>query len=141
MSTTTATTPAVPPTRSTQQRTAPERPSPSGRVLPAELMDIHLEAEALVAELSTSPAWTDADQIVERLVAEADGVSGATSVPAPSVPAVVRCRELGVAHRHLCAALSQPSAARVPEAAIIRARALLSELVNLADDTRATLPR
>lgn len=117
------------------------RPVPA---LPAgeELADIHRRAGVAIAELSTGPGWASADQVVARLIADADRLAGgdqpATDV---DVPAVVRCRELASAQGRLFAVLARPSGAPVPEAAVIRARALLAELVQLVGDHRATLGR
>lgn len=107
-----------------------------------ELIDIHRRAGHLVAELSDGPAWVDADHITTRLIAEAEAVA-ATGAPvvAPAVPAVVRCRELAAAQGRLFRALKDDDGLDVGEAAVVRTRALLAELTEVAAGQRATVRR
>jgi hypothetical protein len=103
-----------------------------------ELVDHHARAGQLIAELSDGPAWADTATILGRLVAEAAAIAGRTDAPeAGDRPAVVRCRELAQAQRGMVVALD--AGAIAGEDALIRSRALLAELGELADRTRATL--
>lgn len=107
-----------------------------------ELVDIHARAGHLVAELSTGPAWDVADQITARLIAEAEAVATPGSpADAVVVPAVVRCRELAAAQRRMVLTLEGDDRIDVGEAAVVRARALLAELGDLASEQRGTLRR
>jgi hypothetical protein len=118
-------------------------PSPAASpVRSLELIDIHRRAGHLVAELSTGPAWVDADRITTRLIAEAQAVATLTA-PADAVaaPAVVRCRELAVAQRRMVLALEDDDGFDVDETAVVRARALLAELAELGAGPRGRLPR
>ena len=85
-----------------------------------------------MAELSENPGWDEADPITIRLITEACAVS-ALPIPAHAqdVPAVVRCRELAAAQRHMVLALKGNGLADVDAATVVRARALLAELAEL----------
>ena len=107
-----------------------------------ELIDVHRRAGLLVAELSDGPIWVDAVALVDRLVAEAATVARCAPRSADGErPAVVLCRELAVAQRQMVAAIEAGSANGADEAAVVRTRALVAELGELAARSRATLPR
>jgi hypothetical protein len=119
-----------------------DRSPATAEALGLELIDIHRQAGPLVAELSTGPAWADADGITARLITEAEVIATRAAPAEPvTVPAVVRCRELAAAQRRMVLALEDDDRFDVAEAAVVRARALLAELVELTDGPRATLRR
>jgi hypothetical protein len=102
-----------------------------------ELIQIHRRAGHLIAELSTAPAWIEADRIAIRLIAEARSVAGtAARFDESDIPAVVRCRELGAAQRRLVGALRGDERLHIDATAVIRARALLAELSELCATLR-----
>jgi hypothetical protein len=107
-----------------------------------ELVDLHCRAGGLVAGLADSPAWSDADRIVTRLTVEAEAVARLTAPGLPeAAPAVVRCRELAAAQRRMVRAIEGDDRFDVCEAALVRTRALVAELAELAGGPRATLGR
>ena len=127
----------------TNTDTTPVDPSPvTSEDRRLDLIEIHHRAGHLVAELSTSPAWVDADPVTTRLIGEAEAVATATA-PGAAVapPAVVRCRELAAAQRRMVVALESDDGFDVGEGAVVRARALLAELAELAAGRRETLTR
>ena len=106
----------------------------------AHLLAAHRVAGRLVAELSeSSENWTEVDPIVQRLVIEAEIVTGqvptdqGAATAAGSVPAIVRAREMGQAQARMLAALDQapaddPVLADDLERSLIRVRALTADL-------------
>lgn len=107
----------------------------------ATLTRIHAAAGALVAELSTSPFWAGAESIVGRLIAETGHVGPPSGTLVPTAPAVVRCRELAVAQRHLMATLERTGGDGLGHDAVVRARALLAELAEPTSAARGRLHR
>ena len=103
----------------------------------SELIQTHLRAGQLVAELSASPVWARADRLVARLVTDAEEIAaarlGRSPVPTAtgSVPAVVRCRELAMAQRKLRAAIEAPGWPVGLDATVVRTRALVAELAEI----------
>lgn len=107
-----------------------------------ELLEIHRQAGPLVAELSTGPAWAVSEQITVRLITEAATIANSHQpAESGSVPAVVRCRELATAQRRMVVALDADDGFDVGDAALVRARALLAELTDVAVGQRETLRR
>jgi len=107
------------------------------QALAVDLIDIHCRAGHLVAELSENPGWDEADRITSRLISEADAVATRTApAPALDAPAVVRCRELAAAQRHMVLALDGNGPADIDTTTVVRARALLAELAELCGRIR-----
>ena len=107
----------------------------------AELIEIHARAGVLIADLSPGPSQSAASALIVRLIDEAGQVIGDDRRPvALDVPAVVQCRELAIAQRRMVATLDRGDALAT-ESAVVRGRALLAELTELAAQHRATLHR